>query len=202
MESIATETVTLGQLHQTLKEVYRKLNSLTMKITNVEADMRAVRDCLSSEQIRATGGIDLDELGLPFSTSEQLKNFDRQLSDATFRSSMVKALIVIGGGDIQSTISGILVKILRNALAEEYSFKGRKGKMAFKDFYNVVTLIIIVRTHKPHATDKEITEANSTWLSQAKTRRIREEAKQARCRAEKQKEASSRIYREDRESEM
>lgn len=53
----------------------------------------------------------------------------------------MKTLKVIGGSDIPSIISNIFAKILRNGLAERYSFKGHKGKTPFKDLFNLVNLI-------------------------------------------------------------
>lgn len=59
-------------------------------MTTLQFEMRDVRDIVSTAgQNGPIHDIDLIELGLPYDTSEKLKNFEKELSNSDFRQSMV-----------------------------------------------------------------------------------------------------------------
>ncbi|KAF5277497.1 hypothetical protein FQR65_LT03834 [Abscondita terminalis] len=107
---------------------------------------------------------------LPISTNHELLLLEQYLLIKENLQSMQNYLQTIGGKDTTAKTNRILKMLIRDALAQEYSFFGKRNK---KPFYLMGMKHLVVRSVKAtskDASDKQIEDCIKAWLKHAPQR--------------------------------
>ncbi|OXA41233.1 hypothetical protein Fcan01_24112 [Folsomia candida] len=137
---------------------------------------------------------------LPTKTTAKMKELETELKtieDGVARSNEKKAALgkqlSLGGGTKSSDAAyRAMAELMSDAVAAEFSFEGRKGKLAFSSYPLIYSAVLVaVRINCPDAKRKDIDEAIKYWLkkgpsrlSRANKRRDNDETEESEVNAE------------------
>ncbi|XP_064472627.1 uncharacterized protein LOC135387287 [Ornithodoros turicata] len=110
-------------------------------------------------------------LSSPFHTVNDLEKFESELTPEQEKQA-VRELTSLGGSSVRSAVRRILSHTFRNALAQQYSWEGRKGKLKFVElkFSRVIMRALQVQEKFSKASKYEVEAEIKEWLRHASER--------------------------------
>ncbi|XP_064462751.1 uncharacterized protein LOC135373582 [Ornithodoros turicata] len=113
-----------------------------------------------------------DPLAEPFQDLQAFLQFDARYSAQAQRMEMENALMRYGGTDEKDTTKRILSHLMSDTVAQQFSYRGRKGKENFSAL-NMCKIIIRSVLKNPRAkgvTEAQVEEYIKSWLAHATER--------------------------------
>ncbi|XP_046746411.1 uncharacterized protein LOC124411361 [Diprion similis] len=156
------------------KIVLKKLNKLLYQMDDLHDRLAVLDKHGHNLPLDEFNSDDEKELGLPLQGVSELTIFEEKLKNSTLFAKMLTWLKRFCGTDTNSSTQKVLIKLVSNSLAQQYSWAGAKGKRMFKDLHLVRLVMKAVRVRVPGASDVIFTDIISKWLAQAKLRFKRE----------------------------
>ncbi|XP_016657972.1 uncharacterized protein LOC107883083 [Acyrthosiphon pisum] len=105
----------------------------------------------------------------PISSFEELEEIENKLCDRDFKNKLISQLSRIGGKTAKEVIKKIMATIFSDAILNQYSYTGFKGKKPFNSLMVNRVIFETVRKDKRffNITDNEIEQYLKQWISQA-----------------------------------
>nr|XP_018912781.1 PREDICTED: uncharacterized protein LOC109041070 [Bemisia tabaci] len=132
----------------------------------------------------ADNGMSLMRTYLPLTSHDDLRQFEVNLSDYSFRAQIVKELSLSGRKNFKKTITDICRQLMTDDLAHDFSWKGqRNNKMAMEDLLlkDLIFDVVRLKGFRPPCLGRyKIIEIIKEWLAQANNRLKRRQTKYLR----------------------
>ncbi|KAL6261898.1 hypothetical protein P5V15_006982 [Pogonomyrmex californicus] len=104
------------------------------------------------------------------SSTDELKMFEQNLKSEEFFMKMRNFLKLKGGTNLQDMIKNVFKALIKDEILMLYSWKGARGKNAFRSFKTVTLIIAVVRLHDATSTEEIIIKIMINWIVQAPAR--------------------------------
>ncbi|XP_035228346.1 uncharacterized protein LOC118200498 [Stegodyphus dumicola] len=180
MENIEMETQQNVVRDDFQMQVKKQLTRLSLQLSLIAETQHLIIEKLthaneSQAAIDVAGDLDLAQ-HFPFSSSDELEKFDETLKiNTNMQMHLLKDFSRRGGNSVKNIILNILNYLMKNSVANEYSWFGAKGKKKFSNLVLSKILKDAVRVHAKNATDVEIIQVVQSWLRHAKEKLKRAE---------------------------
>ncbi|XP_046408230.1 uncharacterized protein LOC124172778 isoform X5 [Ischnura elegans] len=162
----------MKKILKVLVEVRGKINDLSerQRIMSEQLDKLSRKEL--TEDVECCDGIALPVLPIP--TLEALQQVEKDLEVAAFHKKMVSSLRKIGGSNVKEIIVRVMTSLLRNEVAQEFSWLGAKRKRVFSSLKLRRVIDDIVLNQDATATKSSVEVIVKGWLKHAKARHERE----------------------------
>ncbi|XP_018399131.1 PREDICTED: uncharacterized protein LOC108776889 isoform X2 [Cyphomyrmex costatus] len=154
-----------------LKEILKKVNRILVEITYIERRLSRLENKTDIANNEAIANIAVEEVFVfdTISSVEQLHLLEENLKKEDFFMKM-NFLKLKGGINLQDRIKNCFKTLIKDEILMLYSWKGARGKNAFRNFKIVSLIIAVIRLHDTTSTEEEISKLMINWIVQAPSR--------------------------------
>ncbi|XP_011694048.1 PREDICTED: uncharacterized protein LOC105453625 [Wasmannia auropunctata] len=153
-------------------EILRKVNRLLVEVTYIDRRLSRLEnkiDYITNKEINVNN---VEEAFVfdTISSVDELKLFEENLKNEKFFTKMKSFLKLKGGSNLQDMIKNTFKALIKDEILMLYSWKGARGKNAFRNFKIVSLIIAVVRLHNANSTEEGIIKVMTNWIVQAPAR--------------------------------
>ncbi|XP_060846416.1 uncharacterized protein LOC132926085, partial [Rhopalosiphum padi] len=151
------------------KRMYNFMAFSNTEFQNLAHGQEEIKKLITANIITTEHSDDFEPYCWPISSFEELEEIENKLCDREFKNKPILQLGRIGRKTAKEVIKKIMATIFSDAILNQYSYTGFKGKKPFNNLMVNRVIFEIVRKDKRffNITDNEIEQYLKQWISQA-----------------------------------
>lgn len=172
----ALPTASIQPILKMQEETFKLLNEMKAQLDTLENAVQGLQNSVPPRQTSGgstdTGMLDL----LPLATHQDLEKLEHCLRTLKNRTGLVAHFSLFGGSSLIGALRYLMRKCMKDALAQDFSLTGRKGKRPFNALQLLQVVTETLQKAYTTATETDIHSGIAAWLRHAPSRQKKREA--------------------------